>query len=166
MSALSHTAPLADLAHFRARCQRDERRGEGKKLVRAHAPAEVNAVDDIAPLVGAAHLQIAAIASRQFRIVIGLQNHVVELDERKLVFALQTQFDRIHGQHAVDRKVPANVAQHVEIIQFRQPLRIVDHQCVFWSGTKAQELGENLLDAALVLFDILNGEQFAAFIAP
>ena len=82
------------------------------------------------------------------------------------MFALQPQLDRIHRQHAVHRKVPSDVAQHVEVVQLRQPLRIVDHQGIFWPRTKAQELGENLLDAALVVLDIFKRQQFAAFVAP
>ena len=46
------------LAHFRAGSEGDERRGQGIELLEAHAPAEIDAGDDVAPLVGAAHLQV------------------------------------------------------------------------------------------------------------
>ena len=39
-----------------------KRRGQGVKLRRAHAVAEIDAVDDVAPLVRAAHLQAAVVA--------------------------------------------------------------------------------------------------------
>ena len=41
--------------------------------MRAHAPAEVDAHDDVAPLVGAAHLQVAAGAPGELDEVVGLQ---------------------------------------------------------------------------------------------
>ena len=47
------------LAHLRAGGGRQQRRGQAVKLRAAHAPAEIDAHDDIAPLVGAAHLQHA-----------------------------------------------------------------------------------------------------------
>jgi hypothetical protein len=50
-------------------------------LLRAHAAAEVDAVDDVAPLIGAAHLQHAAVTLVQLDEIIGLQDHVVEFEE-------------------------------------------------------------------------------------
>jgi len=61
MSALSQTAPLAVLPIFSP----DEVVISGGRqrvqLRRAHAAAEIDAVDDVAPLVGAAHLQAAIV---------------------------------------------------------------------------------------------------------
>ena len=130
MSALSHTAPAAVLPILAPDAGGEQRAGEGVELMRAHAPAEIDAVDDVAPLVGAAHLQIAAVAARQLHEVVGLQDHVVELDERQLLLALEPQLHRVHGQHAVDREVPADVAQQVDVVELRQPLGVVDHDGV------------------------------------
>ena len=98
--------------------------------MRAHAPAEVDAHDDVAPLVGAAHLQVAAGAPRQLDVVVGLADHVVELDEAHLLLALEAQAHRVHGQHAIDREMPADVAQHVDVVELGQPLGIVEHDGV------------------------------------
>ena len=49
------------LAHLGARGGGQQRRGQRVQLVRAHAAAEVDAGDDVAPLVGGAHLQVAAL---------------------------------------------------------------------------------------------------------
>ena len=45
-----------------------------------------DAVDDVAPLIRAAHLQPAAVALVQLDEIVGLQNHVVEFEERSYNF--------------------------------------------------------------------------------
>jgi hypothetical protein len=127
-SALSHTAPLRRLAHLGAGRRRDQRRGQRVELRQPHAPAEVDAVDDVAPLVGAAHLQRAAVAAGELDEVVGLQDHVVELEEGQLVLALEPELDRVHRQHAIDREVAADLAQEVDVVERRQPFGIVGHQ--------------------------------------
>ena len=96
---------------------------EGIELRRAHAAAEIDAGDDVAPLVGAAHLQDAAMAAVELDEVVGLQAHVVELEERQLLVALEPHLDRIDRQHAVDREMPADVAQEVDVVQLRSAIR-------------------------------------------
>ena len=65
------------LAHLGAGRCRDQRRGQRKKLRVEHPAAEIDAVDDVAPLIGASHLQHAAIALVELDEVIGLQDHVM-----------------------------------------------------------------------------------------
>ena len=91
MSALSQTAPVSRLAHLGARRRGQQRRGQRVKLRRAHAVAEVDAVDDVAPLVGAAHLQAAAVALGELDEVVGLQDHVVEFEEGQRLLAVEPQ---------------------------------------------------------------------------
>jgi hypothetical protein len=56
--------------------------GEVRPNISRPRPAgQVDAVDDVAPLVRAAHLQQAAIAAVQLEEVVGLQDHVVEFEE-------------------------------------------------------------------------------------
>src|SRR5947209_13715190 len=50
------------LAHLGSRGRRQQRRCERKQLNVEQPAAEVDAVDDVAPLVGSAHLQNAAVA--------------------------------------------------------------------------------------------------------
>jgi len=92
-------------AHFRAVRFRNERGRHAKKFRAINPAAEFDAVDNIPPLVGAAHLQSAAMLTRQFEIIIGLQDHIIEFEERERLLPLQPQFDRIKGQHPVDRKM-------------------------------------------------------------
>ena len=53
------------------------------------APAEICAHHDVAPLVGAAHLDDAVVALVQFHEIVGLQDHVVEFEEREWLVALE-----------------------------------------------------------------------------
>ena len=98
------------------------------------------------------------------REIIGLQAHVVEFDEGELVLALQPQLDAVHRQHAVDREMPADVAQELDIIEVRQPVGVVEQQRVASAFAKAQEFLENRLDRGLVGVDLLNGQQLAALV--
>ena len=54
-----------------------------------HAAGQVDAIDDIAPLIRAAKLQQAAVAPVQFQKVIGLQDHVVKFEKRERLFAVE-----------------------------------------------------------------------------
>ena len=141
---------LRGLAHLGAGGGGEQRRRQREQLRRAHAAAEIDAVDDVAPLVGAAHLQAAADAPRQFDEVVGLADHVVELDEAHLLLALEPQPHRIHRQHAVDREMPADVAQHLDPVELGQPFGIVEHDRVAGAGAVAQHLGEHAADLALL----------------
>ena len=136
------------------------------ELRRAETAAELDAVDDVAPLVGAAHLQDAAMAPRQLDEVVGLQDHVVELDEGQLLLALEPELDCIHGEHAVDREMPADVAQEIDVVERGEPFGIVDHQAVGAALAEADEAGEGLHDRALVGLDLLDGEDLAGLVAP
>ena len=133
-------------------------------MIRAHAPTQINAVDDIAPLVRAAHLQIAAETTRQFHKIIALQDHVVELDEGEFLLALKPELDRIHRQHPVDREVATNIAQHVDIVELGQPVGIIDHHRIACARAIAQKLRKNALDTVLVCIDLLDCQEFAGFI--
>jgi hypothetical protein len=133
-------------------------------LRRSHAAAEVDAVDDVAPLVRATHLQPAIDAARQFDEVVGLADHVVEFDEAHLLLALEAQPHRIHRQHAVDRKMPADVAQHLDPVQFCQPFGVVEHDGIAGAGSIAQHLGEHAANAGLVGFDLGHRADGARFV--
>ena len=115
------------LAHFGARCGGDQRRRQRVELRGPHPPAKIEAVDDIAPLIRAAHLQRAAMQAVQFDEIIGLQTHVIEFEEGQFLVALEAHLDRVHRQHAIDREMLADIAQKLDIIELRQPLRVIWH---------------------------------------
>ena len=133
---------------------------------RTHAAAEVDAGDDVAPLVGSAHLQVAADAPVELDEVVGLQQHVVELDERQLLLALEPHARRVHRQHAIDREVLADIAQELDVVERRQPLGVVDHDGIGLALAEVEELGKDRLDAVLVGVDLLDRADRARLIAP
>ena len=78
-SAESQTAPALGLAHLRAVGLGEQRAGEAVELHAAHPPGQVDAGRDVAPLVAAADLQLAAVLVVQVHEVVRLQQHVAEL---------------------------------------------------------------------------------------
>ena len=107
---------------------------------------------------------VHAVALVEFGEIVGLQAHVVELEERELVLALEPELDRIHRQHAVDRKMPADVAQEVDVVELGQPFGVVGHDRVVLALAEADEMREGLADAGLVGLDRLDRQQLAAFV--
>ena len=158
-SCVQPDRPGRGLAHLLAGGRGDQRRGQAEQLAAVDPAAELDAVDDVAPLVGAAHLQPAAVAARQLEEVVGLHHHVVELEQRQRLLALEPQLHRIEGQHAVDGEVRAEVAQERDVAELVQPLVIVDQQRA--AGAEVEKLGERALDAALVGVDLLLGRAAA-----
>ena len=155
---------LGRLAHLGAIGPRDQRGRQAKGILRIHPADEIGAVDDIAPLVTAAHLQRAAKPPVQFQIIIGLENHVVELDEAQRLLPLQPQPHAVKRQHPVDREMPAIIAQERHQLQPRQPIIIVDHHRIGRPIAKAQEPLENPLDAGQIGIDLLIPQQLPRLI--
>ena len=95
------------LAHLGAARRRNQRCGQAIEREVRGAAAELDAIDDIAPLVGAAHLQAAAVAPAKFHEIISLQDHIVEFEEAERLLALEPELDALESQHAVDREMAA-----------------------------------------------------------
>ena len=94
------------------------------------------------------------VALVEFDEVVGLQHHVIEFDERKFLLAIEPQFHRIERQHAVDREMPADVAQEIDVVERVQPVGIVRHHGVAaMAALEFQELREDRADALEVLVD-------------
>jgi len=62
----------------------------------------------------------------QLEKVVGLEDHVVELEEGERRLAREALLDGLEGEHAVDGKVPAVVAQEGEVRERREPRVVVD----------------------------------------
>ena len=65
--------------------------------------------ENIAPLIRAAHLQIAAIIIVQYEVIVRLEQHVTELRVRDTLFSGHSCRHGFFGQHVVDRKVLADI---------------------------------------------------------
>ena len=150
---MSQTAPLRRLAHLGAVGGRDQRRRQPEELGCRRCAGQLDAVDDIAPLVRAAHLQPAAGAAGQLEEVVGLEDHVVELEEGQRLLAVEAQLDAVEGQHAVDGEVAADLAQERYVLRARQPFVIVEHDGVGGPVAEDQEALEHPADAGDVGLD-------------
>ena len=78
--------PLLGLSELLAAGVRDERHRQPVGLLAEHSSDEVDPGDDVPPLVLAAHLKDYAVVPHEHVEVIGLENHVVELQEREPCF--------------------------------------------------------------------------------
>ena len=97
--------------------------------------------------------------------IVGLQNHVVEFEERQLLVALEAHAHAVEGQHAVDREMAPDIAEELDVVELRQPLGVVDHQRIAAAIAEADEARERAPDAVLVPFDLIEGEQAPALVA-
>ena len=100
----------------------------------------------------------------QVLLVVQADDVVIHGLEERLV-ALEPQLDRIHGQHAVDREVPADVAQQRDVEQLVEPVGVVGHHRAGRAVAERQVVGEARLDAGHVGVDLLVGEQLARLVA-
>ena len=120
-----------------------------------HAPDQVDARGDVAPLVGAPDLDEAVLRLGQVEEVVGLEEGVVELQEGHAL--LQALLDRGARQHLADGHVAADVAEEVHVVEPEQPVAVVDHEAP-GEVQVALELG---LQGPLVDLDLLPREQLA-----
>ncbi len=90
-------------------------------------PDEIDARQDVAPLVRAAHLQLAAVVPVEVVVVVGLQQHVAELGVGDAMLPRHPSLHALPGDHLVDRDVLADVTQEVQEAQLPRPVEVV-HQ--------------------------------------
>ena len=129
------------LAELRAVGLRDQRGSQGMDGLLLDATDEVDARGEVAPLVGAAGLQGAAVAAVELEVVVALEDLVRELGEGDAGFAVEARGDGFLREHPVDREVLADVAEEVDGRQLRGPVEVVDDL----RGVGAVEV-EELLD--------------------
>jgi len=97
--------------------------------------------------------------------IVGLKQHIAELGVAEArVAAFEPASDRIFGQHHVDRKVLADVAQEFEVSEFFHPIEIVDQPRGVWPWVEVEEPAQLRLHAGDVGPQRL-GRQQVAFLA-
>ena len=89
------------------------------------APDQIASGQNVAPLVVAAHLQQTTMALMEHQVIVGLQQLVIEFDERKAFRALKPGAIGVGADHFVDPKMAANVAQKLDVMELEQPIGIV-----------------------------------------
>ena len=114
---------LAELHPIGAGHQRID---EGVGALAPDAADQLDARDDVAPLVAAARLESAAVLVVELQKVVGLQEHVAELGVRDAILPLQPRLHRVLRHHVVDGEVLADIAQEVHHRNRRQPVGVVD----------------------------------------
>ncbi len=153
------------LAHFRARGRGDQRRGQAEQLRVAHAPSQFHALHDVAPLIAAAHLQRAAVAFEQLHEVVTLHDHVIEFQKCERLLTLQAQLHAVHGQHAIDGEVPADIAKKVDVLQIFQPIVVVGHDGARRACREIQKPRKGRAYTGDVGVDLCFGQQLPRFVA-
>src|SRR3546814_13585379 len=88
-----------------------------------------------------AHLEPATGALREFAEVVGLENHVIEFEERQRLLAIEPQLDRIEAQHPVDREMLADRAQEGDVFERVEPSGIVEHHRIRWPAAEGGRTG-------------------------
>ncbi|MNE16749.1 hypothetical protein D3C80_1097030 [compost metagenome] len=136
---------LRRLAHLAAVAGGQQRHGQAVQLRAVLAARQLDAVDDVGPLIGAADLQGAAVAARQLGEVVGLQQGVAELEERQRM--LQAAADGVVGEQAVDAEMAADQVEEVEVAEAVQPVGVVHHGGVLRAVAQMQVAPEGALDA-------------------
>ena len=101
-------------------------------------------------------MQHAAVALVELDEVIGLQDHVIEFEEGQLLLPLEPQLDGIEGEHAVDGKMPADVAQKIDVIEPVQPIGIVGHDGIGRPVAELEKFREDGANAFEILLDHLS----------
>ncbi len=87
-------------------------------------PVELDARDDVAPLVRSTHLQGAPVLTTQLHVVVGLEQHVAEFGVRDAV-ALEPASDGVAREHDVDGEVLADIAEEVDDAEGGGPVGVV-----------------------------------------
>jgi hypothetical protein len=111
------------LAELAAGGRREQGHHEAVHLPALPFADQVGARRDVAPLVAAAHLQLAAVGLEQVPEVVRLDQHVAELGVRNAL--LHPAGHRLLPQHQAEGEVLARVAEEVHQVQAAEPVGVV-----------------------------------------
>ena len=122
------------------------------------AADEFGAPQHVGPLVVAAALHITAHRLEHVVKVIGLHNHIVELQERQAL--LHALLVALGPQHIVDREAGAHLPQELHVVQVQQPIGVVEHHGLAGALAEVDEFFHLALEAFGVVVNVLLGEHF------
>ena len=122
---------------------------------------EVGASRDVAPLVGAAHLDRAAVGVEEVEEVVALEDLVAELGERERALArLEAFLHALLGEHLRDAEVDRDVAEELDRARPLVPVVVV-HEDRGVGTVEVEDARKVLADALLVLLHLFHGEHVA-----
>ncbi len=128
------------LPHLRPVAPGQERAGDAVELNAEHPPRQVDAGGDVSPLIAAAGLKPAAKLPLEMDEIVGLEEHVAELGvAHSRVAPLQAAADGVLGEHDVDGKMLADVAEEFEISEAAHPVVVVHQQRGIAAAVEVEE---------------------------
>ena len=145
------------LAHLIALGVGEQGDGHAVGVLAQLAADELRAAQHVGPLVVAAALHVAADGLEHVVEVVGLHNHIVELQEGQPPF--HALLVAVRPEHVVHREAGAHLPQQLHVVQVEQPVGVVHHHRLALA-----EVNEPLhlpLEALGVVVDVLLGEHLA-----
>jgi len=131
--------------------------GEGMGVLAQFLADEFGAGKHVAPLVIPAELHIAVMGLEEMIEVVGLHDHVVELEEAEASFhAVLVAFC---AEHVVHRETGADFAEKLDVVEVEQPVRVVDHLSL--ALAEFDEAFHLFAEALGVVVNVLDGEHLA-----
>src|SRR5581483_10462396 len=140
----------------------DEGEGEAVDGCAEFFSAEVDAGGDVAPLIAATDLEFAVEFLAEVIEIECLEEHVAEFGVADAGFAVfHAGADAFLGDHHVDGKMLADVAQEFEVTDGSGPGGVVEEAGGIDLGVEVQEAAELFLDGGDVGVEDFAGEQLA-----
>src|ERR1051326_4484849 len=120
---------------------------------------QIDARENISPLIAAAHLQRALESIMQHQIVVGLQQRIAEFSERNTFVRIQAPADGFLAQQIVDGEMFAHVAQELHHGDWAKPVSIVDDARRIAGGVEIKKTAELFFNALEISFDLFMSKQ-------
>jgi hypothetical protein len=115
------------LAELLAGGVRDDRAGEGEGLLLEFPADELDAREDVRPLVGGADLEIYVPLLVEDHVVVSLEERVRELGiGNALVRGLEPPLDEVALHQLIDGEMLTDVAQEIDELHGEEPVGVVD----------------------------------------
>ena len=116
---------LGGLAHLLPLGVEQQGNGHGVGILAQLAADELGAAQHVGPLVITAELHVASVVLEQVVEIVGLHDHVVELQKAQPL--LHALLITLGPQHVVHAEAGAHLAEQLHIVQVHQPVGVFHH---------------------------------------
>ena len=140
------------LAHLLALGIEQQGDGHGVRVLAQLFADQLGAGQHVAPLVIAAELHVDAVTLVELQEIVGLHDHVVELQEAESV--LHPLLVASGPQHVVDGEMGADVPDKLDVIEVAEPVRVIDHHGLAF--TELDEAAHLFFEAFTVMVDLFD----------